>query len=612
MIKLNQDIQILRGFSILLVVIYHFNISNSQFQYFGNGFLGVDVFFVISGYLMVLTSEDKTIKEFYIARVKRIFPAYFLVLILTFFYSTIYIKPVEQDEVNNQIIFSSFFLSNFYYLVQNSYFDKSQFKPLLNLWSLAVEIQFYLLFPLLFNFIKKKKILIAFFFISLISCIITLTISEKASFFLLPLRIWEFLIGSFLALNSNILKNRNSFVGKEYLNFFIITIFLIIFFIPINTSYTENILLKHPGLSSILVCIFTALIIKQGIPKIVSDSFFGSLFNFFGKYSYSIYLVHFPIIVFFNYAPFSGTIIGFPEISGTANLINAILIVITIIVISYIVYHLAENKNIFFKNFFYVLLVTLICFSFSFLFLGKDKQDYVEKKISYAIKDKANYRCGTFFKIFNPYNNMCELTKLNTGKKSLLIGDSHADSIKITMKEIALKKGYQLYFYHSDQIFTSKKITPEKIIETINKEFIEKIIIHFSIGAYLEGRTDLKKFINLAIKEGYEIIIIAPTPDFEISIPKYIDMKNNLKTNELKNNKFFSNLRKEYTSTNIFWKYMSAINKENIKILEPTSVFCQNTQCLVTNNEGKLLYRDSNHLTITGSNFLKKLFENIY
>ena len=57
---------------------------------------------------------------------------------------------------------------------------------------------------------------------------------------------------------------------------------------------------------------------------------------------------------------------------------------------------------------------------------------------------------------------------------------------------------------------------------------------------------------------------------------------------------------------------MLDINKENTKILEPTSVFCQNTHCLVTNNEGKLLYRDSNHLTITGSNFLKKLLENIY
>ncbi len=186
-----KDIQILRGISVLLVVLFHLEIGG-----FKSGFLGVDVFFVISGYLMAMLYNPERKWEFFVKRARRLLPAYFAIIVLTLLACMLITTPNDYDSVVKQTLFATFFTSNIGYWIENSYFSKSAFNPLLHLWSLGVEIQFYLLLPLLYWLFSKIR---GSYFVvllgSLVACFYMTGISPKTAFFMLPFRLWEFLLG---------------------------------------------------------------------------------------------------------------------------------------------------------------------------------------------------------------------------------------------------------------------------------------------------------------------------------------------------------------------------------------------------------------------------------
>ena len=187
--KFRTDIQIIRGVSVLLVVLFHLG-----FSVFKIGFLGVDIFFVISGFLMAVLYDGKNKTAFFKRRAIRLLPAYYTVILVTLLVSFLINTPNETGQVVEQAIFASIFSSNIGFWMQNSYFSTTEFNPLLHLWSLGVEIQFYLIVPLLAWFFRKNKyLLIASLLASLLLCLLIVGISPKTSFFMMPLRIWEFL-----------------------------------------------------------------------------------------------------------------------------------------------------------------------------------------------------------------------------------------------------------------------------------------------------------------------------------------------------------------------------------------------------------------------------------
>ena len=162
-----KELDGLRGISIIAVVFYHFNI-----QFFQAGFIGVDIFFVISGYLItkMLIKENFSFLDFYERRIRRLLPALFtLILVISPIFYLANNDPVSLKNYSLSILSVIFFVSNFFFRAQSGYFDEqSNIKPLLHTWSLSIEEQFYFIFPLIIFLMIRyfKEYLFIFFLIS--------------------------------------------------------------------------------------------------------------------------------------------------------------------------------------------------------------------------------------------------------------------------------------------------------------------------------------------------------------------------------------------------------------------------------------------------------------
>lgn len=258
------DIDGLRSIAIIPVVLYHAGVS-----LFRGGYVGVDVFFVISGYLItsiLLEDIEKnrfSLELFYFRRAKRIFPALFFLLFISYFLCYYLFVPEDFKRFAKSFVATLLFSSNIIFWRESGYFDiNSELKPLLHTWSLSVEEQFYIFFPLFLYFMTKKLrkklnlTIIAIFAISLFISIWGVYNKPSATFYLLPTRAWELMLGAILAIG--VLKPINTKFAREALSFFgFLLIVISIFFYDKNTLF--------PGYAALLPCLGTFLIIYTGI-----------------------------------------------------------------------------------------------------------------------------------------------------------------------------------------------------------------------------------------------------------------------------------------------------------------------------------------------------------
>jgi peptidoglycan/LPS O-acetylase OafA/YrhL len=205
-ITYREDIDALRGLAVLLVVFYH-----AFPELLPGGFIGVDVFFVISGYLITsiiifsINNNDFSLKEFYARRARRLFPALVTVLLFALGFGWLVLFPEEYQQLGSHVTRSVIFLLNFRLINEINYFDvESHYKPLLNLWTLSIEEQYYLLWPLLILFFFKIKkspnyFLVLVFIISFsINVYFAEDYSQEVYYHTLT-RIWQLAAGSLLA-----------------------------------------------------------------------------------------------------------------------------------------------------------------------------------------------------------------------------------------------------------------------------------------------------------------------------------------------------------------------------------------------------------------------------
>lgn len=589
------DIQILRGVAVFYVVLFHLGVQSIQ-----SGFLGVDVFFVISGFLMAVLYDNSDIKGFFVRRANRLLPAYFVVILFTLLISFIINTPNETEQVVSQAMFGSGFLSNIGFWLQNSYFSKSEFNPLLHLWSLGVEVQFYLIVPLLAYFFCRIRFSLVFILLSSLAlCLLVVTISPKTSFFMMPLRVWEFLLGYGCALyftqNGDIKFSKHTWLGGIGL--------LLIFIIPFLNVDGESlsIVSGHPGLIALLVSSATSMVLIFGLPRLVEQSFLSKVLTKLGKYSYSIYLVHFPIIVLYLSEPFAGTVL---DISNTEEFIT---IFIMIAFASIALHKFVETRK--FKM--DIWKISAIAVSTTFLLamalpLVKNlTTSEEEQKIFSAFQDRSVYRCGKLIRITDPTALSCNLTEGLVGTKNsiLLVGNSHADSIKSTFAKVAGENRIDTYFIVQNNPLMSGGLSPQSVVNEAKSKHIKHIVVHFSPqGITIEN---LKELVSLSLENSIRVSFIDPVPVWGENIPQMMYF-------QLKGSKQGLNQTKQdYIAIHeAFFSELKQITSANFERFSVVDYLCQ-PDCKYKNEEGIPLYFDTGHMTLTGSKYLEEVFTKV-
>ncbi|MEZ5902531.1 MAG: acyltransferase family protein [Alphaproteobacteria bacterium] len=511
-----QDIQVLRGIAVLFVLLYHF-----QAPFFQNGYLGVDIFFVISGFLMAKLYDRGSIADFYKRRIDRLLPAYAVTIIVTLIIGICVLIPPDFNQLAEQALSSAFFASNVHFWYQNSYFSASEFNPLLNLWSLAVEAQFYLIVPFLYPLLRERKwLLVLTIILSFAACVLIQSISPKTSFFLMPFRIWEFLLGAIVAWYVSYTNQETKFLnGLRFILPVLLVVFLLVAILKPNDT---DILTGHPSFSALFICTLTASIIALGFPKffengLISKGVVKSLEKI-GDYSYSIYLVHFPVIVLMNYQIFGGTNLRFD------NQWMALSAIVVTAVLSFLSYQYVEQRGrkIFNTN---ILRLSLI-FMIVIIALGAgmfNQRSYtpLERNIFAGLEDRAPYRCGKIFRILNPLSDVCLIGREGFKENILFVGDSYADALKTTLVNVANSHDKGVFFYVDNDPLIKQALSPQKIIKDAVSLNVDTILLHYS-NKYSKDKftANILELANLAKQERIRISLIAPLPDYEFSVPK--------------------------------------------------------------------------------------------
>lgn len=303
------DIDGLRAIAVLMVLGFHLKLSA-----FAGGHIGVDAFFVLSGFLItsILLTQLKrgqfSAKQFYVKRIKRLFPALFTTIFLTFVASAFILQPIDFERFARSAVASVFSVSNIVFWAESGYWDvASETKPLLHTWSLGVEEQFYLLWPalLLFLFTRNIHLFRSLLLITLGGigfCYFYSDMDISGAFYLLPSRVFQFSCGALLAVQvSNYKADRsdNSMVrGIALISGLSLLIYSCL-------SLDESVL--YPGLYALLPTVGTYLVLMSGsgrngqgmIGKLLLQN---PVMVWVGQISYSLYLVHWPIIVLYRYA----------------------------------------------------------------------------------------------------------------------------------------------------------------------------------------------------------------------------------------------------------------------------------------------------------------------
>jgi peptidoglycan/LPS O-acetylase OafA/YrhL len=444
------EIDGLRAIAVGAVILYHAQITILGYQPFKGGFIGVDIFFVISGYLItsiilkeLVTTGSFSFKHFYERRVRRILPALLFVMLVFLPFAWMYLLPSSFVDFSKSILYSLGFSSNFYFHYSGQQYgaESGLLKPFLHTWSLSVEEQFYILFPivLLITFKYFRKYLIH---ILILGFVISLGLAEwtsrnypSTSFYFLHTRMWELLAGSILAYFEIIKGHRSK---NKTLNLILPTTGLLLIGHSILFFNDE---MFHPSFYTLSPIIGVCLIIwfsnkNELITKILSTKLFVGI----GLISYSLYLWHYPIFAF-NRITFL----------TRDNIFFKLLLILSVLVLSIFSYYFVEkpfrNKKNNIKNILILIFISSLILIFCNLYVVYN--DGVKNRLPEVLEQNLREK------------NVNLHQKDNT-QKIVLIGDSHSESLEFYLNEKIKKKDMSLFkfstpMYLTDFNYVSKK-----------------------------------------------------------------------------------------------------------------------------------------------------------
>ena len=587
-----RDIQILRGIAILFVLLFHLQVPGT-----GSGFLGVDVFFVISGFLMSCLYAPDGLAQFFAQRARRILPAYFLTILATLLAAAIVTIPPDLANVTAQGLYAALLVPNLGFWAANSYFSKDTFTPLLHLWSLGVEIQFYILVPVIVLIARRLRILLPLGILaSLAVCFLAVGISPKTAFFMLPFRLWEFLLGFTAA--AWLTRNGAPIRQVLPLAWLAVAVLLATPFLGVQGDALSPVT-GHPGLAALATCLATSVLLATGMPDILMRSWPGRWLEVLGKYSYSVYLVHFPVITLALYAPYSGTRLSAPDM-GTLIAILAAVGVLSVLVYRYVETPLRRRSFPWLKS---MLAAQAMLVAISLAVHPVVTGFYSEQanRIFAGSADREVYRCGKIARLLDPAALTCALHDgAADAPRLMLIGDSHADSIKASVAAAARGIDATLRFVVPNDPLISPSIGADALIEDALRHRVDHILVHFSRGNPPVG--SLRRLVSLAGAHGIRVSYIAPVPGWPRNVPMAL----------------YENLREgtPLPEQNLDdYRAMNAANLAPVRVIAApnfaffaTAPYFCDPYCHLVNAQGAPLYFDNHHLTLTGAARLNQLF----
>ncbi|NOQ63820.1 MAG: acyltransferase family protein [Methyloprofundus sp.] len=633
-----KDIDGLRAIAVLAVILYHLD-----FTFTPGGFIGVDIFFVISGFLITQTiqkdiQENKfTISHFYVKRIRRIIPALFVTTLVTIFFSLLILPINELTEFALSVVSVATFTSNIFFWKHVDYFSvAAELKPLLHTWSLGIEEQFYILFPIFMWLTKKishKKIILLILLFLLIS--FTLSASLLASgyitenFFLPITRFWEIFMGSALALSIKYISHNN-----KVINNFTAFIGLLLILFPMLVLNQNNIFSGMNGLYSVLgatLIIYTGAQNRTYVSSFLSNKYL----QYIGLISFSLYLWHWPIIALSKNIIF-----------GEFSLLIQLSILVLTFVLSAISYQFVEQpfrQNEKLKNFLSIktgLLALLLLAIISSLIYIVVKINFPEKQISYI----EHYCFKTEETLESTYN--CSFGAKDSDSIFFLYADSHASTVRPAFEKLALENRWRVIVaefggcpplfdvFRLDNIGSASNCTGEysKNVEHFlenNKEKIELVFLAsrwslFEKGLIINGRLnaathfisdkeikskdsiDSSKVLQKAIirtvdkithKLNIQTILLAPVPVLYGDITKQLELKNVTKEDYKNQRQLVDHIFNSFETNSL------------VKIMDPIDVFCPTDICRMYDDNNDALYLDDNHLSYEGSLLLYPLLK---
>ena len=657
------EIDGLRAIAVGAVILYHAQITIFGYQPFRGGFVGVDIFFVISGYLItsiilkeLVTTSSFSFKHFYERRIRRILPALLFVMLVTLPFAWMYLMPLSFVDFSKSILYSLGFSSNFYFHYSGQQYgaESGLLKPFLHTWSLSVEEQFYILFPIVliitFKYFRNHLLTIL-----VIGLIISLQIADFASrnyssanFYFLHTRMWELLAGSILAYFEITLGHRSK---NKTLNLILPSIGV---FLIGHSILFFNDEMFHPSFYTLSPIIGVCLIIwfsnkDELITKILSTKLFVGI----GLMSYSLYLWHYPIFAF-------DRIIEFSQGSLFKKLLLAIIIVILSTLSYYFIERPARNKKNKFK-----FLISLILISISILVIVNihivQKNGYkvrlpeiFQKNLSEVPWDMLKNSDG------KECHNNIEGCKFNTSsnKKVYIIGDSHMSALMFNLNDRVFKKNYQFItstlggclFYPGFNKVEDKTMKLDekcnnayfqKLKEILSKDKNSIVIFGGRFPLYLsnyffdnqeggiEGKEWGIKYVSVdryetiqasfqnevsELSKNNKIILVYPIPEVGWHVPskllRTIPRQVKLIKDYLIPKNYITTSYEVYKNrTKSSFELLDFIQGNNIYRVYPHKLFCDTeikNRC-VTHDDKNIFYADDDHPSLKGAEMINDL-----
>lgn len=621
------DIDGLRALAVLSVVIFHLNK-----KWLPGGFAGVDVFFVISGYLITLlvygeiSSGKFSFTNFYQRRINRLFPALFTVLFACVVVGIVMLAPKDLVRLTKSAAYALVGFSNFFFWKEyGSYFASGvEEAPLLNTWSLAVEEQFYVFWPALLIFLARLPLRILIV-IALAGLILTVSVSEfgvqnaaTASYYLLPARFFELLIGSVLAL---LVYHRLLPLGQVGALICGVAGLLLMF----GSFFLLGDAGSFPGINALFPCVGAVLVIASGSYSqgVVTKVLANRALVFFGLISYSLYLWHWPIIAYFRYADVNiGAAVG-------------ILIFLLSTLIAWLSWRFVEvpfRRNGMRLNFgkvftyrYLMPVVVVASASFAIMKLNGLPERFNPQVERYeAIISTAPNEVRRDCHVPTAYYQKEPDTKCLLGKESkdidgILIGDSYANHFTGMIDVLAKRDGVTIMDYTMDGCLPIKGVKlgkPEsyaekcKLRNDYSYEYIRSKRYKYVIlaGSWpLQGSPEYLDSIKQGLEQSLGILLESGARPIVILNNPRIKNANKCPVRRLLFNRSES-CDATWSSEDAYRKIFAQMQKKYPKIIfiDPSTAICNDLTCKPQIGDVPL-YRDDGHLNEVGSRLIGKI-----